>query len=263
MDLYDLAELESSLAGTVFAGKLHFSPVTDSTNTDTLQAARSGAPHGSVWFADEQWAGRGRGDHEWISSAGDGLYASVLLRTPIPAIRLPLLPLAAGLAAAEAIRTIAGLSVDLRWPNDLMLGSRKAGGILVESKISNGYVDFAVVGIGINVHQRAFTEYLATPATSLDLELKRSVSRQHLLLSLLKSLEREANGLLEPTAGVTIPARVEQASTWIRGRHVEVHGPQSCTGITAGLDENGFLLVRTANGLVTIQTGGIRAAEIS
>jgi BirA family biotin operon repressor/biotin-[acetyl-CoA-carboxylase] ligase len=95
------------------------------------------------------------------------------------------------------------------------------------------------------------------------LELKRSVSRQHLLLSLLKSLEREANGLLEPTAGVTIPARVEQASTWIRGRRVEVHGPQSCTGITAGLDENGFLLVRTANGLVTIQTGGIRAAEIS
>jgi BirA family biotin operon repressor/biotin-[acetyl-CoA-carboxylase] ligase len=188
---------------------------------------------------------------------------SLLLRPPIPAIRLPLLPLAAGLAAAEAIRTIAGLSVDLRWPNDLMLGSRKAGGILVESKISNGYVDFAVVGIGINVHQRAFTEYLATPATSLDLELKRSVSRQHLLLSLLKSLEREANGLLEPTAGVTIPARVEQASTWIRGRRVEVHGPQSCTGITAGLDENGFLLVRTANGLVTIQTGGIRAAEIS
>ena len=95
------------------------------------------------------------------------------------------------------------------------------------------------------------------------MELKRSVSRQHLLLSLLKSLEREANGLLEPTAGVTIPARVEQASTWIRGRRVEVHGPQSCTGITAGLDENGFLLVRTANGLVTIQTGGIRAAEIS
>ena len=263
MDLYDLAELESSLAGTVFAGKLHFSPVTDSTNTDTLQAARSGAPHGSVWFADEQWAGRGRGDHAWHSSAGEGLYMSLLLRPPIPAIRLPLLPLAAGLAAAEAIRTIAGLSVDLRWPNDLMLGSRKAGGILVESKISNGYVDFAVVGIGINVHQRAFTEYLATPATSLDLELKRSVSRQHLLLSLLKSLEREANGLLEPTAGVTIPARVEQASTWIRGRRVEVHGPQSCTGITAGLDENGFLLVRTANGLVTIQTGGIRAAEIS
>ncbi len=136
MDLYDLAGLEASLAGTVFAGKLHFSPATDSTNTDALAAARSGAPHGSVYLADEQRAGRGRGDHAWHSAAGVGLYVSVLLRPPIPAARLPLLPLAAGLAAAEAIRAVAGLTVDLRWPNDLLIGPRKAGGILVESKIS-------------------------------------------------------------------------------------------------------------------------------
>jgi BirA family biotin operon repressor/biotin-[acetyl-CoA-carboxylase] ligase len=69
--------------------------------------------------------------------------------------------------------------------------------------------------------------------------------------------------LADPAAKVTIPARVEQASTWIRGRRVEVHGPQACTGMTAGLDENGFLLVRTDAGVVTVQTGGIRATEIS
>jgi BirA family biotin operon repressor/biotin-[acetyl-CoA-carboxylase] ligase len=262
-DIYDAASLEASLAGTVFANKLYFSPVTDSTNINALAAARNGALHGSVYFADEQRAGRGRGDHSWHSAAGEGLYVSLLLRPPISAPRLPLLPLAAGLAAAEAIRTVAGLSIDLRWPNDLLIGPRKTGGILVESKISSGSVDFAVVGIGINVHQRNFPPDLPTPATSLDLEVKRRVSRQHLLLSLLKSLEREAHGLLESTACVTIPARVEQASTWIRGRHVEVHGPQACTGVTAGLDENGFLLVRTANQLVTVQTGGIRAAEKS
>jgi BirA family biotin operon repressor/biotin-[acetyl-CoA-carboxylase] ligase len=104
---------------------------------------------------------------------------------------------------------------------------------------------------------------LATPATSLDLETGQRVSRQHLLVALLKSLEREALGLTDSAAGVTIPARVEQASSWIRGRRVEVHGPQACTGVTAGLDEHGFLLVRTVDGLVTVQTGGIRAAEIS
>jgi BirA family biotin operon repressor/biotin-[acetyl-CoA-carboxylase] ligase len=263
LDEFDLAALESSLAGTVFAGKLHFSPLTDSTNSDAQAAARSGAPHGSVFFANEQLAGRGRGDHAWDSAAGAGLYASVLLRLPIPAVRLPLLPLAAGLAASEAIRAVAGLTVDLRWPNDLLLGPRKVGGILAESKISGGSADFAVVGIGINVHQRAFDSELSTPATSLDLEAGRRVSRQDLLLSLLKSLECETLLLADSAAGVTIPARVEQASTWIRGRHVEVHGPQACTGVTAGLDENGFLLVRTANGVVTVQTGGIRAAEIS
>ncbi|HEY1257236.1 MAG TPA: biotin--[acetyl-CoA-carboxylase] ligase [Terracidiphilus sp.] len=273
-DLYDLAALEVALAGTLFAGKLHFSPVTDSTNSDAQEAARCGAPHGSVYFADEQLAGRGRGEHAWRSDAGLGLYVSVLLRPQIPIIRLPLLPLAAGLAAAEAIRAGTGLTADLRWPNDLLIGPRKAGGILVEAKSARGSVDYAVVGLGINVHQREFDPDLAAIATSLDLEIGtpsdrssslgwktgRQLSRQDLLIALLKSLEREALWLADPAAGVTIPARVEQASTWIRGRKVEVHGPQACTGVTEGLDEYGFLRVRTEAGLVTVQTGGIRAA---
>ena len=90
-----------------------------------------------------------------------------------PPLRLPLLPLAAGLAAAEAIHAAAGLTVDLRWPNDLLFGPRKTGGILVESKIEGSMAGFVVVGIGINVHQRAFAPDLSTPATSLDLESGR------------------------------------------------------------------------------------------
>jgi len=261
--MYDLAALESALAGTVFAGNLHFLPSTGSTNADALEAARVGAPHGSVYFADEQTAGRGRGGNNWLSAAGDGLYVSVLLRPRLPAAHLPLLPLAAGLAAAEAVRSVSSLHADLRWPNDLLIGPRKTGGILVEAKIESAKNEsegslHAVVGIGINVHQRAFPPDLATPATSLDLEAGRRISRQPLLIALLKSLEREAHALLDPAAGATIPQRVEQASAWVRGRAVEVHGPQACTGVTEGLDENGFLLVRTASGLVTVQTGGIR-----
>ena len=260
--MFDLAALEAELAGTLFAGKLHFVRVTGSTNADAVVAARSDAPHGSVYFADEQLAGRGRGDHGWISEAGEGLYVSVLLRPQIPASYLPLLPLAAGLAAAEAIRAVSGLIVDLRWPNDLLIGPRKTGGILVESKTeSEGLPNAVVVGIGINVHQRAFPPDLATPATSLDLETGKTICRQSLLVTLLKSLEREASALADPAAAATIAARLEQASTWIRGRKVEVHGPQSCTGVTAGLEEHGFLRVATANGLVMVQTGGLRAAE--
>lgn len=260
--MYDLAALEAALAGSSFAGKLHFSPVAGSTNTDAVQAARAGAPHGSVYFADEQQAGRGRGDHGWHSAAGEGLYVSVLLRPALPAARLPLLPLAAGLAAADAIYAASGLTADLRWPNDLLIGERKCGGILAESKIEGGTVAFAVVGIGINVHQRSFAPELATAATSLDLEAGRHISRETLLIALLKSLEHETPGLQLETAGAAIAARLERASTWMRGRHVEVHGPQACTGMTAGLDEHGFLLVNTADGLVTVQTGGIRAAQI-
>lgn len=259
--MYDLARLDLSLAGTIFAGKLHFAEVTGSTNSDAVTAARDGAPHGTVFFAEEQTAGRGRGDHEWHSAAGQGLYVSVVLRLPLAAVRLPLLPLAAGLAAAGAIRVASGLEVDLRWPNDLLLGPRKTGGILVETQTDSGRLSFAVAGIGINVHQQRFDPAMATPATSLDLETGRWIDRQPLLIALLESVEREANALTELGACAAIPARVAQASTWVRGRRVEVHGPQACVGTTEGLDEHGFLLVRTAVGLVQVQTGGVRAAE--
>lgn len=262
----NLAELDASLAGTAFAGKLHFARVTGSTNSDALAAARNGAPHGSVFFADEQLAGRGRGDHGWLSAAGEGLYTSVLLRPRFSARRLPLLPLAAGLAAAEAIRSLAGLDADLRWPNDLLIGARKAGGILVESQTKprneNGpAVVYAVAGIGINVHQGEFPSGLATPATALDLESGRRVSRQSLLVALLKSLEREVRAMTDADGAEKILARVERSSTWICGRSVQVHGPQACHGVTAGLDANGFLRVETPEGLVTVQTGGLRDAE--
>lgn len=259
--MYDLAALEENLAGTIFAGKLRYAATTDSTNTDAMRAARAGAAHGSVWLADEQTAGRGRGDHGWQSVAGEGLYASVLLRLDMPAARLTLLPLAAGLAAADAVRSVSGLNIDLRWPNDLLIGPRKAGGILVEVTNQPGSVLRAVVGIGINVHQREFAPGLATPATSLDLAAGCRVSRGALLVALLKSLEREAAGLADPATAAAVPARMERASSWMRGRGVTVHGPQACTGRTAGLEEHGFLLVETPAGLVTVQTGGIRAAE--
>lgn len=261
--MYDLAALESALAGTVFAGKVHFSPVTGSTNTDAMAAAREGAPHGSVFLADEQLAGRGRGDHMWHSTAGEGLYVSVVLRPRMAPAHLPIVPLAAGLAAANAILTASRLKVDLRWPNDLLIAERKTGGVLAESKTEGSDVLFVIVGIGINVHQRSFESELSTPATSLDLESGCLISRQALLIALLESLQHETWGLHDSAVVADIPSRVALASTWLRNRRVEVHGPQACVGITSGLDSNGFLLVRTADGVITVQTGGIRAAEKS
>jgi BirA family biotin operon repressor/biotin-[acetyl-CoA-carboxylase] ligase len=261
--VFDLVGLESSLAGSIFAGKLSYMPVTESTNSDALAAARNGAPHGAVFFADEQTAGRGRGGHQWLSAAGHGLYVSVLLRLNISAERLMLLPLAAGLAAAQAIDEVTGLAVDIRWPNDLLIGPLKAGGILVEARNEFKEPPHAVAGIGINVHQRAFPADLATPATSLDVAMGRRVSRQELLVSLLHALDREASAVVDPKLAEEIPARVEAASSWVRGRRVEVHGPQACMGTTAGLDANGFLRVATGSGIATIQTGGIREAALS
>jgi BirA family biotin operon repressor/biotin-[acetyl-CoA-carboxylase] ligase len=259
--MFDLPALESALADAQCAGKLHYAPVTNSTNTDALEAARAGAPHWSVYFTDEQLAGRGRSDHKWHSAAGKGLYVSLLIQPDTLATTLPMLPLVAGLAAANAIKAVSGLTVDLRWPNDLLIGPRKTGGILVEARTDADKIAYAVIGIGINVHQQEFPAGLDTPATSLDLESGQRISRQQLLVALLKSLEFEMGSYYAPHAFETIPPAVEAASTWIRGKRVHVHGPQACTGLTAGLDQYGFLRVQTESGLVTIRTGGLRAAD--
>lgn len=258
---YHLDALEASLAGTPFAGQLRFVPSTTSTNNDAMAAAAAGAAHGATFFADEQTAGRGRGDHRWHSAAGQGLYVSVVLRPQIAARQLSLLSLAAGLATAQAVSEICHVALDLRWPNDLLHDGSKLGGILVESKLAAQAVAYAVVGIGINVHQQQFAPDLATPATSLDRVTGQRQSRQQLLVALLKSLQREAQALEDAALCAALPRRLARHSSWIEGRAVDVHGPQACTGITEGLDAQGFLRVRTATGLVTVQTGGLRAAH--
>lgn len=260
--MLDLKAIDLALRGTLFAGKMHHFPTIDSTNTFAMGVARNASAdddtlHGSCFVADEQTAGRGRSDHKWHSNAGEGLYLSVLL-IPRFAADLVWLPLIAGLAAREAIQEVTALRVDLRWPNDLMIGKRKTGGILVEAHSEGGRVASAVIGIGINLHQHDFPPGLATEPTSLDLESGRKTSRQDLLIALLRSLDCELVSLFAGPDGTAIAQRVTAASSWIAGRQVEVHGPQACRGMTAGLDDRGFLRVRTSHGIVTVTTGGIR-----
>src|SRR5271166_6356984 len=117
-DQFDLPAMDEALAGTPFAGKLRFLPTIDSTNTLAMREAEAGAAEGLVCFADEQTAGRGRGAHSWQSPPGSGLYVSVLLRPKIAPADVLWLSLAAGLAVREAVREVASLEADLRWPHD-------------------------------------------------------------------------------------------------------------------------------------------------
>jgi BirA family biotin operon repressor/biotin-[acetyl-CoA-carboxylase] ligase len=253
--------IDAALAGTPFHGRMHSFRTIDSTNTYGLEQARLGAPHGSFYVADEQTAGRGRSDHSWHSSAGEGLYLSVLLRPDIAVADLIWLPLLAGLAAHRAIHEVTALNADLRWPNDLLIENRKTGGVLVEAHAEADRAAAAVIGIGINLHQQRFPSGLATEPTSLDLETGRVTSRQQLLIALLQSLHVEVAALGSDAARSAIPSRIAAISSWVQGRRVEVHGPQPCIGITDGLDARGFLRVRTATGLVTVTTGGLRQAQ--
>jgi BirA family biotin operon repressor/biotin-[acetyl-CoA-carboxylase] ligase len=265
--------MDATLAGSRFAGKLHFLPSIGSTNGYAMEQAEAGAPDGSVYFADEQTDGRGRGAHTWASAVGAGLYVSVLLRPRMAAADALWISLAAGLAVQSAVRQATSLEADVRWPNDLLLGKRKFCGILTELSADspaprgNGeaaQVRHAVVGIGINVHQAAFPAELREIATSLRIETGREWPRQELLLALLQSLEAEVTALTEAPerAAQSICRRLEAGSTWIRGKRVRVEergdGEGGFSGVTEGLDARGFLRVRTPDGMRTVLSGGVR-----
>jgi BirA family biotin operon repressor/biotin-[acetyl-CoA-carboxylase] ligase len=261
-DAFDLPALEAALAGTRYAGQLHFFPAIASTNSHAMQQADAGAADGSVYFADEQTGGRGRGAHAWASPPGSGLYVSILLRPRIAPADILWLSLAAGLAAKKAVRDVTSLEADLRWPNDLLFGRQKFCGILTELNAEVTRVRHAVIGIGINVHQPEFPSDLRAIATSLHIETGRAWPRQQLLLALLQSLDCEVAALADardlPAFTHHLRERLGSGSTWIRGKRVRVEEGEGFTGTTEGLDARGFLLVRTARGLRTVYSGGVR-----
>ena len=220
-DAFELDALQRELAGTPFAGKVRHFPTIDSTNTLAMREAEQGQESGTVYLADEQTVGRGRGAHEWHSAAGSGLYVSILLRPAIAPADILWLSLAAGLAVQAAVRDITSLAPDIRWPNDLLLSGRKMAGILTELNAEVTRVRHAVIGIGINVHQPSFPSELASLATSLKIETGQDWSRQELLVALLHRLHTEIERLTAPhgleAATTDLRNRLIASSTGVRG----------------------------------------------
>jgi BirA family biotin operon repressor/biotin-[acetyl-CoA-carboxylase] ligase len=261
-DPLDSFSINNAIADTMFAGKLRLFPSLPSTNSLAMQEADAGAEHGTVYLADEQTAGRGRGDHDWQSEPGAGIYLSALLRPAIAPVDVLWLSLAAGLAVHAAINVVTTLKPDLRWPNDLLFGPLKFAGILTELNAEVTRIRHVVIGIGINVHQERFDGDLQHTATSLRIESGRDWSRQELVIALLQSLHREVSLLMSaatvPNVAAEFPVRIEQISTWVKGKRVLVEEADNFFGVTAGLDERGFLLVQTNNGMRTVLSGGVR-----
>jgi BirA family biotin operon repressor/biotin-[acetyl-CoA-carboxylase] ligase len=260
-----VADLRSALVGTRFASHIHHFPTIDSTSSALLAAALRGAPDGTVYIADEQTAGRGRGGHGWNSAPGEGLYLSVLVQPLLHLRDALLLSLATGLAARKAVLQVTDLAIDIRWPNDLMLGNRKCGGILVETAVEPGpepLLRYAVIGIGINIHQSGFAEELQGLATSLRMVAPQlPLSRTPIIIALLRALDFELTVMEDGGASSSLSSRLSAASTWVCGKRVTVPEQGGYTGTTAGLDAHGYLLVDADDGTRrTVLSGGVREA---
>ncbi len=215
---------------------------------DSTMTAALGRPPGTVVVAEEQTAGQGRMGRSWHSPRGEGLYCSIVLAAPQPA---PVLTLALGLAAKEAIERTAPVACDLRWPNDVLLAERKVAGILVQLQEAA-----AIAGIGINVSQASFPPELAPHATSLRLATGTIYSRELLLANLLDAVETYT-GLLAAEGAEPVLRLFSQASSYVSGRRVVVEGTE---GVTDGLDPSGFLWLKTPRGRRLIRAGNVRPA---
>jgi BirA family transcriptional regulator, biotin operon repressor / biotin---[acetyl-CoA-carboxylase] ligase len=225
-----------------FGRKVYSFETIDSTNSCARALAACWAEEGTVVFAEEQTAGRGRLGRSWHAAPGENLTFSLILRPAIPPDRMGLLSLLVAVGIARGIEEALGLRVFCKWPNDLLFGGRKLAGILLEGSFAHDRVDHVVVGIGLNVNQREFPADIAARATSLATETQNPIDRSGLLKSLLKSLEDEYLEQSADSFHYTVSRWLEFAP--IIGRSISVsHQGTIVHGRVKGINPDGALIV--------------------
>lgn len=266
------ATMAPFLTGALFRpGLYHFFPSLDSTNRYAAWLAQEGALEGTVVVADHQTQGRGRLGRRWSSPVGLNLYFSVVLRPVMAPHEAAQLTLLAGLALAQTVAHAGAESVEIKWPNDLLLSGRKLAGILTEMRTDSHGIQYVIVGIGINIHGNAnlfpveLRDKVVTLAEFLRDGVHQPIYRPLFLGSALQQLaywyerfQREGFGALRQDW---------LAFSRVCGRQVQVNltsspslddavvpwsePPESFFGQALSLDADGFLLVQRQNGVVT------------
>lgn len=250
--------IEKALEGSEFWYQLIYLPRAGSTNDVAKDLASQGAPEGIIVVAEEQTAGRGRMDRRWIAPPGSSLLCSILFRPDLSPDRATRLTMLSSMAAADAVERVTGLRVLIKWPNDLIVASgdaqaslgrwRKLGGILTETGMVGAGLDFAVVGIGINVNvPRDELPDLAPNATSLLVESGREVDRSVLLAELMEGVALRYEHLRRGHN----PRAEWSTRLATLGQRVQVTTMEGVLeGLAEAVDEDGALLLRTADGAV-------------
>lgn len=226
----------------------------DSTNTFAKSLAHCGAEHGKVVLSETQTGGRGRLERNFYSPENAGIYMSILLRPKLSMEHAPLITACAAVAVSEAIERVTGVETKIKWVNDIFAGGKKLVGILTEAGMNFecGTLEYAVVGIGVNVSATKFPEALRDVATSLALEGSGTFSRSELIAEILNSFEKYYNSIYEKTF---LAEYVRRSN--IIGRDITVIGASgSYPAVAVGIDGNARLVVRLSDGTEQVLNSG-------
>ena len=249
MKRLSVASIEKGLTTAFMGRKIIYYRSIGSTNNVTRELAAQGAPEGTLVIADEQTAGKGRLGRRWLAPPGTSLLISLLFRPDLAVHQAQRLTMICSLAVVEAIETVTGLTAAIKWPNDIVVQGKKVGGILTELGATSERLDYAVVGLRLNVNldfgAGEAMEELAATATSLSQELGREVSRLALLWRILENVESRYQRL-----GAGELPHGEWASRLITlHNHIVVDTPQGAVeGWAEGVDADGALILRTNSG---------------
>ncbi len=231
--------------------KIYFFENLASTNATAVELAHAGCPDGTIIIADAQSAGRGRMARTWSSPPRVNIYMSIVLRPTFELRDAAILTLLAGVACARALRICSECEVSLKWPNDLLIGTRKIGGILTELRADPDRIQFAVIGIGINVnyYRSSMPDEIAEIATSVAHEAGKRVSRSAVLACLIREMDAWLNILAADGKRPILDAWLALSSTI--GKTVTIAtARESLRGRAEALDDDGFLMVRLENGVL-------------
>ena len=240
---------------TKWAGKtVHFARETDSTNLWIKRLAKEGAPEGTLALAEFQSAGRGRLGRSWEVPEGTSVMMSILLRPKFEPQYAPMLTLVMGMAVAKAVKKL-GFDVSIKWPNDVVVSHKKICGILTEMGVRDGKIDYAVIGVGINVNIREFPEEMADKATSLYLESGKEFDRSQIPGLVMEAFEKyyekfaatcDLSGLKEEYESIL--ANYNQP--------VRVLAKEPYEGVARGITDGGELLVEKNDGTIVAVSAG-------
>ncbi|MBC5745602.1 biotin--[acetyl-CoA-carboxylase] ligase [Lachnospiraceae bacterium MD308] len=258
-DVISEAEIKS-LLGTEWAGrKVVYYDETDSTNNRAKDSGEKNGAHGTLFIADKQNAGKGRRGRAWESPSGKSIYMTILLRPQITPDKAPMLTLIMGLSVAEGIRKVSGAETEIKWPNDIVMNKKKVCGILTEMATEMEYVNYVVIGVGINVNQEYFSEGIKEIATSLYEETGTVYQRSELIAAVLERFEKNYEMFLE-TGDLSAVRKAYDSILVNRGQEVKVLEPgNEYRAVAEGINKNGELIVRLSDG----RQKNIFAGEVS
>jgi BirA family biotin operon repressor/biotin-[acetyl-CoA-carboxylase] ligase len=254
--LLDTAALKKKLNGRKFGSKVFAFDTIDSTNNCARALAGCWAEEGTLVLAEKQTDGKGRLGRSWLANPYENLTFSLVLRPTLPASALNLLPLYAAVAVAEAIEHETGLSVECKWPNDLLVGGKKSAGILLEGSLKDDGLDYVVLGIGVNVNQTSFPDDIAPRATSLKAQAGREIDRILLLREILKTLETRYADIMKKGFHNLLPLWLSR-TTMINKEISVTQDGTVISGIVKGLSPEGALILDAGGTEKTLFAGDV------